>query len=138
MWKLYASQDDSICIQSTHAKLQRLLPHDCFLGTVKYIDYNKDYIDPSNALHYITHKRKSFEHERELRAVLWTPTAKTTFGSADGRGLVVPIDLGELVDAIFISPSSEPILEGIVRGLNQTYGLGAPIHKSQVEEPPDY
>lgn len=49
MWKLYAAQHDSICIQSTCSKIAQLLPDDTFLGTVSYIDYNTQRIPLGNA-----------------------------------------------------------------------------------------
>ena len=138
MWKLYAAQHDSICIQSTYSKFERLLPHDCFLGTVRYIDYNKEYIDMTNGLQFIVHKRRSFEHERELRSVLWSPAVTTPFKSDDGRGLIVPIDVNDLIDGIYINPNAKPILEDVVNGLKHNYALAAPVHKSDVNEAPNY
>jgi hypothetical protein len=108
MWKLYAAHHESVCIQSTYEKLARLLPEQCFLGTVNYIDYSSQFIDLDNALNYIVHKRKGFDHERELRAVLWTGADDTrdAFISIGGKGLLVPIDIGKLIETIFISPDS--------------------------------
>src|SRR5664279_3155794 len=59
MWKLYASQRESICIQTTFRKLETALPHEAFLGMVKYIDYDRQYISLADGFTYITHKRKS-------------------------------------------------------------------------------
>jgi len=73
MWKLYTSHDESICIRSTYQTLAELLPDACLLGQVKYIDYRRDSFDIGNLLNHIVHKRKSFEHEREARAVVEPP-----------------------------------------------------------------
>jgi hypothetical protein len=138
MWKLYASHHDSICIQSTFRKLEQLLPHEAFLGTVKYIDYNREYISTGDAFQYIVHKRKSFEHERELRAVIWTPSAGKKFKVIENRGIFVTVDPSQLVENIFINPNAEPPLVEVVTGLRSAYGLSAPLHKSNVNDPPDY
>jgi hypothetical protein len=137
MWKLYASQDEAICIQSTFRQLELLLPEKAFLGIVKYIDHDRQYISVTDAFQYIVHKRKSFEHERELRAVLWKPTAGDTEMVGD-RGMVVPIDLSNLIENIFISPDATPILEEVVSGLKAAYRLSAPVNKSKVNDGPDY
>jgi len=71
MWKLYTSQNESICIRSNYKIFARLLPEQSFLGCVKYIDYRRDRFDTNDFLNYIVHKRKSFEHEREIRAVIY-------------------------------------------------------------------
>jgi hypothetical protein len=137
MWKLYASQRESICIQSTFSRLEQSLPHEAFLGAVEYIDYNKQYISVTNALNYIIHKRKSFEHERELRAVMWRPISDK-FAVIDDRGMIAPIQLIDLIENIFINPNADPILEEVVNGLKSAHKLPAPVHKSSVNDSPDY
>ncbi|MEP0008753.1 MAG: DUF2971 domain-containing protein, partial [Balneola sp.] len=44
MWKLYSKTDEAITIQSTYNKLSDLLPYSTYVGTVKYIDYGKDWM----------------------------------------------------------------------------------------------
>ncbi len=77
MWKLYLKSDEGIAVQSTYNKLLNSM-HDSndfmlLVGAVNYIDYNKEVIPFGNAFYPYIHKRKSFEHERELRAVI-TPS----------------------------------------------------------------
>ena len=46
MWKLYTSMNDSICIRSMYKRLWDCLPEkECYLGEVKYIDYDLDAFD---------------------------------------------------------------------------------------------
>jgi hypothetical protein len=137
MWKLYASQRESICIQSTFRKLERALPNEAFLGMVKYIDYNRQYISVADGFTYIVHKRKSFGHERELRAVMWRPISENSAVIED-RGMIVPIAATELIDNIFINPNADPILEEVVNGLAATHNISAPVLKSNVNDGPDY
>jgi hypothetical protein len=138
MWKFYGAHRESIGVQSTYRKLAYLLPHDAFVGAVKYIDYDTDYIDVTFAFNYIMHKRKSFEHERELRAVIWPPSVKKPFDSMDGQGLIVPIDPNKLIENIFVSPDSEHILQDVILQLARTYGVSASVHKSDVNAAPTY
>lgn len=78
MWKLYARTEEAICVQSTYGRLRDCLNSSpsckndyVYIGKVQYIDYQKDSLpDSGNILHSVMHKRRSFEHERELRAVL--------------------------------------------------------------------
>jgi len=74
-------------------------------------------------------KRKSFEHEREVRVLLWshTPNKRETAELMSGKthildfstakpGLELPIDLRSLIDSVYISPESpswlvEPVQE---------------------------
>ena len=75
MWSLYASADraQAIAIQSTYARLKTALDAspDTYIGIVHYIDYDRDWMPEGNLMYPIVHKRKSFEHERELRAVIY-------------------------------------------------------------------
>ena len=40
---------------------------------VKYIDYDTEFIDSGNFLGPFVHKRKSFAHEQEVRALVLKP-----------------------------------------------------------------
>jgi hypothetical protein len=42
-----------------------------FVGEVNYIDYDTQFFNAGQMLNYIVHKRLSFSHERELRAIFW-------------------------------------------------------------------
>jgi hypothetical protein len=139
MWKLYTSHNESICVRSTYQTLADALPAECMLGQVKYIDYRRDRFDTGNALNYIVHKRKSFEHEREARSVVWKRDGATLpFESVGAEGLVVPVNIGELVKEIFVSPGSKPMLREIVEKLATKYGLTVPVKQSAVDNPPGY
>jgi hypothetical protein len=137
MWKLYAAQDEAVCVQSTFSALRKLLPDKAFLGTVNYIDYDTEYISVTDAFQYIVHKRKSFEHERELRAVLWKPISKD-IELAGNSGMIVPVDLNGLIQNIFISPSANSMFDTVIRGLKLSFKLDAPVHHSRVNEGPEY
>lgn len=76
MWSLYASDDKGVAVQSTVGSLWNALPYEpdnvkrIRVGQVKY---TLDYDNGSLSLHDIhpyLHKRSSFEHEREVRAIL--------------------------------------------------------------------
>jgi hypothetical protein len=106
--------------------LADVLPAQCMLGMVKYIDYQKDAFDVNNCLNYIVHKRVSFAHEREARAVVWKVAPGTPdFKLVGDQGMVVPVDLKALIQGIFVSPNSKPMLREVVEGLVVKYGLSA-------------
>jgi hypothetical protein len=135
MWKLYTSQNESICIRSKYKIFANLLPKQTLLGCVKYIDYRRDSFDNKEMWNYIIHKRKSFEHEREIRAAIYRDEA-CPFESVDGKGLVVPINVAELIEEIFVSPTAQSPLSEVVTGLAEKYGLSARVLQSRVNEEP--
>lgn len=62
MWKLYLQSNEGIAIQSTFNKLKDSLSETelyTLIGEVKYIDYDKDMINPFNGFNSFLHKRKS-------------------------------------------------------------------------------
>ena len=106
MWSVYGDQS-SICIQSTYAKLDECLPESINLGKVRYIDYGIDVIDQTNVFNNIMHKRKSFSHEQEARAVYWDGLAPELQDAnrteqAGASGVKISVDLNSLVERIFI------------------------------------
>ena len=115
-------------------------PGDRDVGVWRYMSLTKFVwvIDLTNNFNYVMHKRKSFEHERELRAVIWTPAAKTEFDRVEDRGLIVPVPINDLIQRIYINPNADPILLEVVNGLKQTNKLDCEIVKSNVNDPPDY
>ena len=41
------------------------------VGMVSYIDYESETFSDDNVLNYVIHKRRSFEYEKEVRAMRW-------------------------------------------------------------------
>jgi hypothetical protein len=71
MWKLYSSSNEAVCIQSTYRRLRQCLPPCVSIGEIDYINYETEGFSNSNVFNSIMHKRLSFAHERELRAIFW-------------------------------------------------------------------
>lgn len=75
LWQLYCSSQDGVVIQTTVGRLIRSLEkerRDIYIGEVKYINYVTDSIPINNALYPYLYKRISFQHERELRAIVFS------------------------------------------------------------------
>jgi hypothetical protein len=161
MWKLYALTDQSIAIRSTYSRLKAALPVDVYLGVVKYIDYQTyafpvlpPPIDSSseaptrtspawNSLENCVHKRKSFEHEHELRAVISPKGFPMTAGDQvdfdhepSEPGEWVPVDLDALIAEIRVAPQADPWFEDLVRKVVCRYGLEKTVVRSSLEGDP--
>ncbi len=141
MWKLYLKSDEGIAIQSTYARLKRSLIDDqkIHLGIVKYIDYEKEWIDAGNLLSPFVHKRKSYEHEREIRAVVtkW-PNNKDFDFKKDTifDGLRIKVDIKILIERIYIAPSAETWFAALVKSVINKYGYDFEIVHSQLSNKP--
>jgi hypothetical protein len=139
MWSQYSRSNEAVCIQSTYRRLDSCLPLIIFIGEVKYIDYNVNWFEAGMGFNYIIHKRKSFEHERELRAVFWTkygvPEAQEYKKDIDSTGIHIKIDLNSLIERVYISPLAASWFAAVVRTANSDYNCKFPVVQSSLSEP---
>ena len=160
MWKLYSGADEGVCIQSTFGNLIASLTgteERVYIGKVKYLDYKKDAIDESNVFAPFISKRRSFQHERELRAVVrrmgdtdhayfnsdGSPATKenwhyTEFVNKypDRHGLNIAVDVSKLVHAIYISPTSPVWFANLVHTMTEKLGYSFEITQSALADTP--
>jgi hypothetical protein len=136
MWELYAQRGEGMAIRSTFSKLKQALSanedHELHLGEVKYIDFStikKPSTDPIAAFAY---KRKSFEHEKEVRAVIKCSDQSR----CRHKGLFVPVHISELIDEIYIAPYSEDWIRDLAEAMVKKYNLDIPIIKSGLYDQP--
>ena len=121
MWSQYLKSQDGIAIQSTKKLVESLIKYEEYeihIGMINYINYVTEKIPMGNILAPFMHKRKSFEHERELRCLIWTPQ----YGKNDPRtpnnnkyrdtyGIYVAVELEVMIEAIYVAPTSQRGLE---------------------------
>lgn len=142
MWRLNLKSDEGIAVQSTYAKLKKSLIDDekIYLGKVNYIDYDTEYIDARNILGPFVHKRKSFEHEQEVRAlVLKWPTSKDSIDFTKEtieHGLQIKIDIETLIECIYVAPSAPAWFADLVKAVIKRYGYNFEIDHSKLNENP--
>ncbi|MGX9992133.1 hypothetical protein ACS4RR_023720 [Rhizobium sp. Z1P35] len=132
MWKLYVQAGDGIAVQSTYARLRDSISseEEVYIGKVNYIDYQRHVIDANNLLSPLVHKRTSFSHECELRAVVvhW-PTREQ---SPIEHGVAVPVDVKRLVQKVFVSPSASHWFSDLLQPLIAKYGFDFEVTHSSM------
>ena len=142
MWSLYMRSGEGVCIQTTYAKLREALPECVLIGEVRYIDYATEWFADDNMLNFIMHKRKSFEHERELRAVFWevmgTEEARNYKSKLDNNGIWIDANLGQLLESVRISPLAPHWLFDVVANLNSAYSFNVSVRQSDLIGDPVY
>jgi hypothetical protein len=126
---------------------------DGMLGQVEYIDFEQ---------HDMRHrpfgtrmrpgfaKRKSFEHEREVRGIILTNliveggsfTMNEAFLEKQRReqpmGISAKVDLQALIASIVVSPVAAPYIEELVRIVTKRHGLDHLVRKSELLKAPIY
>jgi hypothetical protein len=141
MWKLYASDEGSVAIQSTYPRLRAVLPSDVGIGCVYYIDFYASPPSPQPFKGYPTpfvFKRKSLEHERELRALLQR-VPLTAEGAVDfwntehPAGITIDVDLPALIETVHVQPDAAPWLLATVKDVTARYNLDVPVEQSDDE-----
>ncbi len=142
MWKLYAKTSEAIAIQTTYQRLFHCLPKNTYVGCVTYIDYEKDWLPEGNVFSPFMHKRMSFEHEHEVRALI--SESPKTLEKVDylkrnpDVGRHVPVDLGDLIETVYVSPDCAPWFFQLVRDVSSRYDLTKPVIQSSINGTPFY
>jgi hypothetical protein len=146
MWKIYSTAKESVCVQTTFARLRDALAEEVHIGVISYISYERDKIPAGNTFWPLMHKRKSFEHERELRAV-WSALHRLSeagpavasghqYQSAPETGVWKHVDLEGLAENIFVSPTAKPWFLELVKKVLRRYDVGVPVHQSDLAAEP--
>ena len=142
MWKLYAQTQQAVVLQSTFERLAGCLPDEIYVGMVNYIDYETEWLPEGNAFWPYVHKRKSFEHERELRAVILevpTPGDQILIGPPNSKlGRQVAISLTDLIEAVHVSPEAPEWFAELVVNVAAKYGFKFEIKHSVLSKTPVY
>ena len=146
MWKLYLKSDEGIAIQSNLGDLKRSLDKseiDVNIGKVEYIDYDKDIISESSIVYPFVHKRKSFEHEKEMRVLTWILPPKVE-GKWDlskpnpNLGINVDIDLNALINRVYVSPTAPRWFFDLTKSIMKKYNVKKEVIMSDMTMGPVY
>lgn len=140
MWKLYAQTNEAVAIQSTYRRLYECVPDNVFVGVVNYINYEEQWLPEGNTFWPFVHKRKSFEHEREVRAVIQKlPSDETGIKTGlptSEHGRLVSINPESLVTCVYISPSAPEWFAELVKKVTKHYGFGFEVNQSLLSKKP--
>ncbi len=129
MWRLYSSfLENAIAVRTSYKSLYHALGRNpsINIGRVKYIDFQKSYAGVNDAFWY---KRKSFEHEKEVRAILKDM-------NCPDKGKIVPCDLSILIEEVFVSPSAPSWFTQLVNDVNEKYGIKIKVSVSELIQEP--
>jgi len=149
MWRLYSKYNEAIAVRSTFGRLDCCTKNQCHIGQVNYLDYHSamDLIGDWDALSPFVHKRRSFEHEKELRILVQKlPKMKRHDGLlaydldavSEQKGHWITVDLNELIIDVCVSPQVDPWFRDLVANVCQKYKLAACVRRSNMDKDPLY
>jgi hypothetical protein len=146
MWDLYLREPPGVAIRSTFRRLAdsfSSLKSDILIGKVRYIDHLNEAMPPGtlkegfNGLAAYMCKRKSFQHEAELRALAIVQEQPGNIESFLGDGgLYIPVNLDGLIEEIVVSPKAPKWFLGLVVSVAKQYKLEKPVRRSTADEYP--
>jgi hypothetical protein len=146
MWKLNLKTDEGVAIRSTFQQLADSLKmyaeQRVYIGKIKYINYDTEWLPEGNTFYPFLYKRESFKHECELRAVI--QTLPIVDGAIDYRqpspalGAYVPVDVNLLVERVYVSPTAPAWFRELVGSVVTRYGLDKEVVRSELGDDPVY
>lgn len=152
LWDKYAPTGEGVAIESSVGGLIDALtgsPEIVFVGAVRYIDYKTEAIREGNLYNPFLHKRRSFTHEKELRAIATRhPTlpegeqfdpVKFWAQETMTDGVSVDLDVAKLVHGVWVAPTSPEWFLSTVKAVGRKYDLPTEIFKrSDLAGDPDF
>ncbi len=142
MWKLYLQTNEGVAIRSDSDTLTTILDKSKLnigLSMVQYIDYDKTIIPFRNLFFPFVHKRLSFAHENELRAIIWSvDSANKPEMVGETVGLSIDINIQELIKSVYVAPTAPKWFGPLVQSITKRYGLGSPVICSSLYDRPAY
>lgn len=153
MWKLYSNQNAGVAIVSTPLRMHEsvnLYPYgQGILSPIEYKDFETDdmILRPVSVgfgrhAHPALLKRRSFEHENEVRGLIHmidyskvpNPCASNELAdfirNGNPKGIAVNVDLKGLIEEIYISPLASCYFQDVVRFAAERHRLADRIHLS--------
>lgn len=166
MWELYGLKGQSLAIQSSYRTLSKVIPRNqssngqplkghVDMGIVQYLDYENDPMPQIYSFDPFLRKRKSYEHERELRLFAQaeirsgqyqkdSATGSYDFVPSDGEpienppGIEVPVDLQTLIQNIYVAPNAPGWFLKLVQSILSKYGVDKEARRSDLASSPIY
>ena len=138
MWKAYIPDGQGICIESNFASLRNAFVSKFYppisAGLVKYVDFETEEIDTSSLHSIVLTKRKEFESDKELRAILLMPQFAEWMHSKIPLGIPVTVNVKSLIHNVIVSPFARPDLLSKVQRLCAEYDIPNPVN-SKLSQP---
>ncbi|MDO6825608.1 hypothetical protein [Marinobacter sp. 1_MG-2023] len=141
MWPLYGRDKNSVCIFSTDEQLKEAIAPDASYDSleierVKYVCHINDSFS-GNSLDPFIAKSKPYAFEREMRVVAWNSDLDlSTLPKNENSGLLLGVDLGQLIQKLVVSPHADPWFKNIVKKLCEDARVSVEVEDSAIRMEP--
>jgi len=138
MWELYLHGSLGVAIQSTVEYLKESFECDpenvTSIGNVTYIDYETEKVPLGNSFYPFMFKRKDYEHERELRAIIVkqfpvSPDHKMIIPKEffELGGEYIPVRLDTLIQRVLVVPTAPRWFKDLIESVTKRYGFDVEV-----------
>lgn len=149
MWAIYqGGEPQGIAVRSTYRRLSESVTDQrtVFIGKATYIDFSTEIVPEGNIFYRYLRKRKSFEHEREIRALYQIFPLKPDEHDPNlarevpvGPAVIpISVDLDRLIESVYVSPKAPEWFANVIRNVLARYGRTLQLHHSSLDEGPIY
>ncbi len=104
---------------------------------IEYKDYEGEWLPEDHTLFPFVHKRKFFEHERELRAIAqYFPNGRIDLKTAqwEDEGKVHHVTLDDLVEEVRVAPAAPAWFRDTVDAVTRQYGFKFYVKQSSLDD----
>lgn len=143
MWPLYNLGNEGVAIRTTFGSLKdslALAVERIYSGAINYLDFRTERIEETKGFIVFMTKRKSFEHEKEIRLILWSIDdvihAIGDQAHEPPPGKQIEVDLDILIEKLYVSPTSQHWFEELVRKSCAKYALKKEVVRSDLASSP--
>lgn len=140
MWAYYVQHGIGVAVRSTVERLiasMKDATDTVQIGQVHYVDFQKDVMPGGNAFWPFLMKRRSFEHEHELRAVVLRPNFVENH-EIDPTGapdhLLIRVDPFALIEAVYVAPGGW--YRDVVEEVMSRFHLECEVRQSSMDDKP--
>jgi hypothetical protein len=147
MWR---ERETGVLIESSFKRLCDSLKENrkdsVHIGTVRYMDFDREWLAEDNFFEAFVTKRREFQTEQEIRAVRMLPGSLVGIKPAPGqpkvpeeeldpnemldKGKYVSVDLRELINRVHVAPLAGDWVVPAVRSALVKYGIDKPVDRS--------
>lgn len=143
LWRLFLKSDGGIAIRSTIDKLGQSIAgagweYTVWIGSVTYGHgrVGEGKVDRSRRISgddAVFTKRACFEHEKELRLVIYEHDLAKPIARGQ-TGLKVPVDISSLVSEVVVSPEAPHWMKNLIERVLKKYGHSLAVRQSTLNE----
>jgi hypothetical protein len=140
MWEAYIRSQAGIAVKTDFVSLSKSLTgaEPVFIGAITYLDYSREWFKGGNVLIPFFHKPKSYQHENEVRALIWKPPGSGVLAGEGEPGIKQEVDLATLLGEIYVVPNltgkRDTWFRDTVQAVTKRYGIDLEVKQSTLDD----